>query len=97
MGGRIVAVGTSVARALEGCFALHGEIRAGSWTTNLRLRPGCVPRVVDALLTGAHSPETSHYAMLGAFLPKELLRSALAASETAGLLGHEFGDRWMIL
>ena len=95
-GNRVVAVGTSTVRALEGNFAAFGAIRAGGFVTDLRLGPGYAPRVVDALLTGAHSPESSHYSLLGAFINPALLKRVRKESERAGLLGHEFGDSWMI-
>jgi S-adenosylmethionine:tRNA ribosyltransferase-isomerase len=72
-GGRVVAAGTTVARALEGCVAralegcaaLHGgELVAGEGVTDLVLGRGHRPRVVDGLLTGMHEPDQSHYRLL---------------------------------
>ncbi|WP_437669393.1 S-adenosylmethionine:tRNA ribosyltransferase-isomerase [Sorangium sp. So ce131] len=97
-GRRVVAVGTTVTRALEGCAAQHGgELRAGPGVTDLVLRPGFRPRVVDGLLTGVHDPTESHFRLLEAFAPAELLHRANAHAEQAGYLCHEFGDSYLVL
>ena len=90
---RVVAVGTSVVRALEGSAVLG--VRSGE--TDLILGPGYAPRVVDGLLTGVHEKGASHYALLRAFASEELLARATAHAETAGYLSHEFGDSWLIV
>ena len=97
-GGRIVAAGTTVVRALEGCAVQHGgELMPGEGWTNLRLGPGFRPRVVDGLLSGVHTVSESHYRLLEAFASRELLDRAHAFAERAGFLGHEFGDATLIL
>lgn len=96
-GRRVVAVGTSVTRALEGSFAAHGEVRAGAGETDLVLSERTPRRVVDALLTGAHDPSSSHYALLRAFAPAALLERAARASAELGYLAHELGDSWLVL
>jgi S-adenosylmethionine:tRNA ribosyltransferase-isomerase len=97
-GGRVVAVGTSVVRALEGAAARgSGALAAGEAETDLRLGPGHVRRVVDGLFTGMHDRGTSHHALLQAFLPRALLDRAQETAEGAGFLGHEFGDSALIL
>ncbi len=94
---RIVAIGTSVARALEGSARAHGgRVAAGSGVTDLRLGPGTRRRVVDAILTGVHEIDTSHFALLGAFASGAALDEALRTSEEEGLLAHEFGDGWLV-
>jgi S-adenosylmethionine:tRNA ribosyltransferase-isomerase len=95
-GGRVVAVGTSVARALEGRVA-QGELTAGEGETDLQIGPGFRRRVVDALFTGMHEPTASHYALLGAFAPAPLLRAAYAHAAEVGYLHHEFGDSSLIV
>jgi S-adenosylmethionine:tRNA ribosyltransferase-isomerase len=96
-GARVVAVGTTVVRALEGSAAANGgRIAGGRGTTELRLGPTTRRRVVDALLTGIHEPGTSHHALLGAFAPPPLADRALAVAEERGFLGHEFGDAMWI-
>ena len=95
-GGRVVAVGTSVARALEGA-AQGGGLASGGGETDLLIGPGYKPRVVDGLLTGTHEPTASHYALLHAFAPAGLLARASEHAESAGYLSHEFGDSWLVL
>ena len=94
--GRVVAVGTSVARALEGA-AQGGALVAGGGETDLLIGPGYQPRVVDGLLTGTHEPTASHYALLHAFAPSALLARASEHAERSGYLSHEFGDSWLVL
>ena len=95
-GRRVVAVGTSVTRALEGAFALHGEVPAGPGETGMVIGQRTPLRVVDALLTGAHDPQSSHYQLLRAFAPDALLARAVERSTAIGYLGHELGDSWLI-
>lgn len=94
--GRLVAVGTTVVRALEGRAALR-PLRLGQSLTRLRIGPGHVLRVVDGLLTGLHAPGESHFELLQAFAPRGVLDSALRHAAAAGYLGHEFGDLVVIL
>jgi S-adenosylmethionine:tRNA ribosyltransferase-isomerase len=97
-GGRVVAAGTTVVRALEGSAALHaGRVSEGGGVTDLRLGPGFRPRVVDGLLTGIHEPGTSHYALLEAFVAPATLAAATRYAEEAGYLTHEFGDGMLVL
>jgi S-adenosylmethionine:tRNA ribosyltransferase-isomerase len=97
-GGRIVAVGTTVVRALEGA-AEHGGgwLRPGEGRTSLRVDGRFRRRIVDGLLTGIHQPGESHFDLLPAFAPEPLLRRALAHAEEEGYLAHEFGDSCLIL
>jgi S-adenosylmethionine:tRNA ribosyltransferase-isomerase len=97
-GGRVVAVGTSVVRALEGSAAQNGGwLAAGRGTTDLVVRPGFVPRVVNGLLTGFHEPGSSHLGLLRAFVPPPLLDAAYTHAEAEGYRAHEFGDSSLIL
>jgi S-adenosylmethionine:tRNA ribosyltransferase-isomerase len=95
---RLIAVGTTVARALEGCAAQHGgKLVAGPGMTDLVLGRGFRPAVVHGLLTGMHEPTASHFHLLEAFAPPALLHRAHAHAEEAGYLCHEFGDSSLIL
>ena len=95
---RVIAIGTSVVRALEGCAARHGgSLRAERAETDLVIRPGFVPRIVDGLLTGIHDPTGTHFEMLRAFAADSLLRRAHQHAEDSGYLCHEFGDSCLIL
>lgn len=96
-GGRIIAAGTSVVRALEGHADASGTVFAGSGETTLRLSQSYEPRVVDGLLTGLHEPGTSHFELLEAFAPRALLLRATDHAGRTGYLQHEFGDSCLIL
>lgn len=97
-GGRVVAVGTTVVRALEGCASAHaGEVVPGRRTTDLHITEGFVPRVVDGLLTGLHEAGTSHRGLLHAFADEANLALAWADAESRGYLAHEFGDHALVM
>lgn len=97
-GARVVAVGTTVVRALEGCAASHGgEVVPGRGVTDLHVGEGFVPRVVDGLLTGLHEAGTSHRSLLHAFADEPLLAGAWSDVEGRGYLAHEFGDHALVL
>ena len=96
--GRVVAVGTSVVRGLEGAAQNGGGVlRAGEGVTGLRLGPATQLCVVDGLLTGVHEPGSSHYELTRAFAPDALLGAAHRFAEQSGYLGHEFGDYELLL
>ena len=95
-GRRIVAIGTTVVRALEDGAATFGSVAAGSGMARLRLGPQTHLRVVDAILSGTHEPGSSHYDLLHAFADKEALRRADDALNSAGYRSHEFGDSVLI-
>lgn len=90
-GGRVIAVGTTVVRALEAA-ASTGELRPSRGFTRRRLAPGVPVRVVDGLLTGFHDPYASHLALLFALFGTSRVRRAYAAAVDGGYLWHEFGD-----
>ena len=96
-GGRVIAAGTSVVRALEGHADAAGQVFAGRGETTLRLSQSYAPRVVDGLLTGLHEPGTSHFELLEAFAPRALLLRAADHAGRTGYLQHEFGDSCLIL
>lgn len=96
-GGRVVAVGTTVVRALEGAVLRWGALRAGRGETELRLDAGYRPRVVEGLLSGVHGPGESHFALLQAFASRALLEAAWAHAADRGFLAHEFGDAMLVL
>jgi S-adenosylmethionine:tRNA ribosyltransferase-isomerase len=96
-GGRIVAVGTTVVRALESVAQPDGEVRAGAGWTNLVVTPERGLWAVDGLLTGWHEPEASHLQLVRAAAGDELLDRSYAAAVRHGYLWHEFGDSHLIL
>jgi S-adenosylmethionine:tRNA ribosyltransferase-isomerase len=90
-GGRIIAVGTSVVRALESAsLGLSGF-------TDVKIGPGHKLRLVDGLLTGTHEMSESHYQLLGAFLPESFLLRISHHLEEQDYLTHEFGDSCLII
>ena len=94
--GRIVAVGTTVVRALEHSARLDGRVRAGDGVATQRIGPSSRLRVVDAILSGTHEPKTSHYELLRAFLDDETLERASRELDKCNYLTHEFGDSVLI-
>lgn len=95
-GRAVIAVGTTVIRALE--TAWDGErVRPSAGFTRLLVHPGRPVRSVDGLITGLHDPLASHLAMLYAVAPKELVRSGYAEAVREGYLWHELGDSHLIL
>jgi S-adenosylmethionine:tRNA ribosyltransferase-isomerase len=99
VGGRVIAVGTTVVRALETVAAPDGRVRAGAGWTDLVIGPppGRGVRAVDALLTGLHEPRSSHLAMLEAIAGRDRLAHAYAAALAERYTWHEFGDLHLIL
>ncbi|MCI4345268.1 MAG: S-adenosylmethionine:tRNA ribosyltransferase-isomerase [Thermoplasmata archaeon] len=95
-GGRVVAVGTTVVRALEAA-AGSGELRPTRGFTRRRLMPGVPVRVVDGLLTGFHDPYASHLALLHALAGPSRVRAAYRTAVEEGYLWHEFGDSHLLL
>jgi S-adenosylmethionine:tRNA ribosyltransferase-isomerase len=96
-GGRVVAVGTTVVRALESATGPDGRVRAGSGRTTLVLGPGRPARVVDGLVTGLHAPHASHLLLLEAVAGPELVQRAYDAAVARRYLWHEFGDLSLLL
>lgn len=96
-GGRVVAVGTTVVRALETVATADGEIVAGEGWTNLVITPERGLHAIDGLLTGWHEPRASHLLMLEASAGPALLEHSYRAALEHGYLWHEFGDSHLIL
>jgi len=94
---RVIAVGTSVVRALEDSAMRHGRVLAGSAVAELVLDDDHRPRVVDALFSGMHEPGESHFRLFRAFADASLLLKANTEAREAGYLAHEFGDNTLIL
>jgi S-adenosylmethionine:tRNA ribosyltransferase-isomerase len=96
-GGRVVAVGTTVVRALESAARPGGHVvQAGGWT-ELVLGPDRPARVVDGLITGWHEPGASHLLLLEAVAGAQLVERAYREALAARLLWHEFGDSCLLL
>jgi S-adenosylmethionine:tRNA ribosyltransferase-isomerase len=96
-GGRVIAVGTTVVRALESAADQRGVVHAAEGWTDLVVTPERGMRVVDGMLTGFHEPNASHLAMLESLASREHLAMAYRAALDHGYLWHEFGDVHLIL
>jgi S-adenosylmethionine:tRNA ribosyltransferase-isomerase len=91
-GGRVIAVGTTVVRALEHATRADGSVRPGAGTATQRIGPVSPLRCVDAIVSGTHEPGTSHYDLLCAFQDGEVLRRMAHEADANGYRTHEFGD-----
>jgi S-adenosylmethionine:tRNA ribosyltransferase-isomerase len=96
-GHRVVAVGTTVTRALETATDDDGVTRPASGWTDLVLGPDRPARAVTGLLTGLHAPEASHLQLLEAVAGEALVAQAYRAAVTGHYLWHEFGDSMLFL
>ena len=91
-GRRIIAIGTTVVRALEHSAATDGIVRPGESLASQKIGPSTRLRVVDAILSGTHERGTSHYELLRAFADAAMLIQIDQALEAGGYRTHEFGD-----
>jgi S-adenosylmethionine:tRNA ribosyltransferase-isomerase len=95
--GRVIAVGTTVARALETVAAADGTVSEGRGWTSLVITPERGLLALDGLLTGWHEAESSHLQLLEAVAGSELLQRSYRAALACGYRWHEFGDLHLIL
>jgi S-adenosylmethionine:tRNA-ribosyltransferase-isomerase (queuine synthetase) len=96
-GGRVVAAGTTVVRALETAAGPDGRLTpSAGWTSHV-VTPETGIRAVDGLLTGLHEPRSSHLRMLAAFAGPGLLSRCYREAIASGYLWHEFGDVHLLL
>ncbi len=96
-GGRVVAVGTTVVRALETAARPHGSIMPGTGKTDLLITPGFSFNVVDALITNFHLPKSSLLFMVSAFAGLKLIRDTYALAIERGYRFYSYGDAMLIL
>jgi S-adenosylmethionine:tRNA ribosyltransferase-isomerase len=96
-GGRVIAVGTTVVRALETVAAPDGRVEPGAGWTGLMITPERGVRAVDGLITGWHEPDASHLLMLEAVGGRDLIERSYDAALAAGYRWHEFGDSHLIV
>ena len=96
-GGRVIAVGTTVVRALESSVDAKGNAVASRGWTDLVITPERGVRVVDGILTGLHEPRATHLAMLEAIAGREVIARAYAEALDREYLWHEFGDVHLIV
>ncbi|MFF5209971.1 S-adenosylmethionine:tRNA ribosyltransferase-isomerase [Streptosporangium sp. NPDC000396] len=96
-GGRVIAVGTTVVRALETAALTGDRVRAArGWTSHVVTPAGGV-KAVDGLITGLHEPRSSHLLMLSAIAGGDLLSRSYAEALRERYLWHEFGDTHLLL
>ncbi len=96
-GGRVVAIGTTVVRALETVVDDRGVVHPGAGWTDLVVTPERGVHAVDGLLTGWHEPEATHLLMLEAIAGRPTLERAYDEARRGGYLWHEFGDSHLLL
>ena len=96
-GGRVVAVGTTVLRALESAMGDDGALRAAEGYTDLVIGDGGAVRSIDGLLTGWHEPGASHLSIIESVAGADGARRMYSAALETGYLWHEFGDSSLIL
>lgn len=96
-GGRVIAVGTTVTRALESAVTPGGRMEAAQGWTDRVIAPDDPARVVDGLITGWHNPQASHLLLVESIAGAELTQSAYDAAVDEGYLWHEFGDSALLL
>jgi S-adenosylmethionine:tRNA ribosyltransferase-isomerase len=96
-GGRVIAIGTTVVRALESVVDEQRVVYADEGWTDVVVTPERGAAAVDGLLTGWHEPEASHLQMLEAVAGREVLDVSYAAASADGYLWHEFGDVHLLL
>lgn len=95
-GGRVIAVGTTVVRALESAVQ-SGDLVAGSGVATLRITAQHRLRIVDGLISGLHVPGESHFDLLQAFAPHDRLTRALSLAAANALSSHELGDACLLV
>jgi S-adenosylmethionine:tRNA ribosyltransferase-isomerase len=96
-GAAVIAVGTTVVRALETAASEDGAATASEGWTGLVIGAAREIRVVDGMITGWHEPEASHLELLQAMIATELLDACYGQALAHGYLWHEFGDSHLIL
>jgi len=96
-GGRVVAVGTTVVRALESAARLSGELQATAGETRLFISPGFHFNVVDALMTNFHLPRTTLLMLVSALAGVGAMRNAYAEAVSRRYRFYSYGDAMLIL
>jgi S-adenosylmethionine:tRNA ribosyltransferase-isomerase len=95
--GRVIAVGTTVVRALQTVTDIHSTVHPGEGWTCVVVTPDTEVRAVDGLITGLHEPRSSHLMMLEAIAGRRHVRIAYEEALRERYLWHEFGDEHLIL
>lgn len=93
---RVVAIGTTVARALESAVSTEGRVRPGNGVATGRLARGTPVRIISAILTGVHQPGESHFELLRAFADDAVLDQISTEIRSHSYRNHEFGDSILV-
>jgi len=93
---RVIAIGTTVVRAVEDAASRLGGIRAMERQATQRIGASTPLRIVDGIVTGTHEPGSSHHELLRAFVGDRVLADATRALERDGFRTHEFGDSMLV-
>ena len=96
-GNRVIAVGTTTARALESAGSSNGELKAQSGPASLTIIPGYEFRIVDALLTNFHLPKSSLLVLVSALAGRELVLAAYRHAVKEGYRFYSYGDCMLVL
>ena len=96
-GGRVIAVGTTVVRAIESAADQTGRVQSARGWTELAITPERRVAPIDGLLTGFHEPRASHLSMLGVVAGRRHLEVAYRAALRGRYLWHEFGDLHLVV
>ncbi len=94
--GRVIAIGTTVVRAIESAALGRGNLRAGRGVARGRIERGTKLNLIDSILTGVHQPGESHFELLRAFASDEVLDQASRALGAGDYRSHEFGDSMLL-
>ena len=95
-GGRLVAIGTTVVRALESAANADGSVGAGNGVASGRIGRQTLIHVADTILTGVHQPGESHFELLEAFANDAVLAKISEAFSKHSYRSHEFGNSLLI-
>ncbi len=96
-GGRVVALGTTVVRTLEGMAATPEGFRPGTLETGIFIYPGFQYKVVDSLITNFHLPKSTLVMLVAAFLGYDLTMAAYAEAVRERYRFFSFGDAMMVI
>ena len=96
-GGRVIAVGTTSCRTLESATGEDGILKAGSGWTDIFIYPGYQFRMIDALITNFHLPESTLMMLVSAFAGRELIMETYAEAVKEQYRFFSFGDAMFIV
>ncbi|MEI7942174.1 MAG: tRNA preQ1(34) S-adenosylmethionine ribosyltransferase-isomerase QueA [Candidatus Riflemargulisbacteria bacterium] len=97
IGGRVIAVGTTTTRVLEGVYNKQGQLKSGIGSTDIFIHPGFEFQVIDSMITNFHLPKSSLLLMISAFANKEFIMGAYERAKVSGYRFFSFGDAMLIV